>query len=263
MSPPSVSALPRQCLEHIYDRLHVHDRLRLNAALPARERVTKTMRTCTAVDAKLAAACLAMKRIRRKGRAVPLRIVRFMEHHARDPTVVHLLESEDAVTRAAMSAAMSAAASRVTWTLDDRLKHIDVATEAELADVVAAMWAIATPEQFAEFVRHPKTRRLVVARDWYMFNVINHGNETLAAHLIACGAETYGLDIAAALHVVVSGTGNGLLTDPRCREMILRLLPTDPVVVETVIDSILDDLDADALARVAAASAVAIAVTLQ
>jgi hypothetical protein len=58
----TLERLPRECLEKVYDELHVHDRLRLNMALPRSQRVTSTLSTDTENDRRLAVAWIAMKK---------------------------------------------------------------------------------------------------------------------------------------------------------------------------------------------------------
>jgi hypothetical protein len=86
---PGLHELPVEILHEIYDRLHVHDRFRLNAALPRNARVTKTTRTDEAIDTKMAMCVIALKQHRR-----PLGdgLSSFLALHWQDPTVIELVK---------------------------------------------------------------------------------------------------------------------------------------------------------------------------
>lgn len=229
--------LPRELFEAVYDRLHVHDRMRLNAALPRGLRRKKSRN-----DDALALACLATKRRRRSAS-----LSAFLLDNLAEPTVRSMLEED---------AALGEELRGIARERDLRSARVDSAvfrdaTMDELKVVVSDVIRAGTPERLEELA--PIARRVFETRTGAfrcdaLFSALNYRNEAMAAHLVSRGRELYGIDVDEMTRFVTEGFGKNLMTSPRTRQLILRVVPLTPEQRQTVIHSMLDDLDVEAYA---------------
>jgi hypothetical protein len=259
-----LTELPRACLEHVYDLLHVHDRLRLNMALPAACRVTQTKRTDSRKDARLAAACLALKRRRQRGDVGRVsrtsRISALLEEEAEDPTVRALVVEHAEVLPVQMQ--MGQAQAPGQQGLVQRVNSVCASADASgdpefLRSVVDDVIRSGTPALFAALVDASPEAAKRLCDDALLFNLVVCGNEALAAHVLADGEALYarhGLDTDELVRFIVSGPGRTLAsTDSFRGELLLRLLPHNDALRERVLGGMYNDLDVDAIKRTARA----------
>ena len=230
--------LPRELFEAVYDRLHVHDRMRLNAAMPRDRRVTRGAR----IDERLALACLATKRRRR---SAPLKA--FLLDNLAEPTVRSMLE-EDATLAEDLRATAREREIRDAKVASDIPRD---ATKDELEVLVLDMIRNGTPERLEAFA--PVARQVLEVRHGSkcdaLFSALNYQNDDMAAHLVSRGRELYGIDVDAMVRFVTEGYGRSLMTSRRTRESILRVVPLTAEQRREVIHSMMDDLDVDAYIR--------------
>lgn len=229
--------LPRELFEAVYDRLHVHDRMRVNAAMPRDRRVTKRN------DAKLALACLATKRRRR---SAPLKA--FLLDNLAEPTVRSMLE-EDATLADDLRATAREREIRDAKVASDIPRD---ATKGELEVLVLDMIRNGTPERLEAFA--PVARQVLEVRVGFrcdaLFSALNYRNDDMAAHLVGRGRDLYGIDVDAMVRFVTEGHGSSLMTSPRTRDSILRIVPLTAEQRQRVVHSMMDDLDVNAYTQV-------------
>ena len=243
--------LPRALLEDVYDMLHVHDRIRLNAALPRNGRVERTTRTSRQKDDKLALVCLAMKRKPATVRPAAATL-RFLSENRNEPTVRALVD-EHGVALPVLDE--SGLLDRVRSKCQLPMLASDVSSDPSVHEEIARLLVEhGTPQQL-EALAVPLGHAIIDIGSTILFVALNYRNEAMVKHLVERGAELYGIDVAAALEVVTEGSGSFLLRTPRCRESMLRLLPLSAAHREIVLESALDDLDVEAWRRMSAACA--------
>ena len=258
--------LPRALLEAVYDELHVHDRLRLNAALPKDYRVVKTARTDKVKDEKLALACVAMKRPRQnKKRATAMLL--FMAENRDDPTVLslvadHGLELPHKFVSTLIGRIMKQRCAPVSVSASEMpvsapelpVSASDVpadATAKEREEIVDALLRGGTVEQLETLCSQPSGPLAghLAARKNVLFMLLNSMNHALFEHVLSKGAELYGLDIEEQTLYVTEGSGRGLLTTPHTREKMVSRLRLSEEQRQTALDSALDDMDIAAWKR--------------
>ena len=230
--------LPLSCVEKIYDELHVHDRLRMNMALPCAQRVTRTIKTDTANDRHLAVAWVAMKKRSSKKLSRPIKAL--LTRNSGDPTV------------RAMVAELGVPTSEFELEVLKKKPFVNAAeidecnmTEKDAAAFVEELLRTCTVEQFVELATRggPVVRRIAISAD-AMFTVLNFRNLPLFEWIAKNGADV-GFDVHAGTSLIVHGSGKGLLTYKDKRDLIVRHLPLDEAQRAALLDAMLDDLDAD------------------
>ena len=265
--------LPRALLEAVYDELHVHDRLRLNAALPKDYRVVKTARTDKVKDEKLALACVAMKRPRQnKKRATAMLL--FMAENRDDPTVLslvadHGLELPHKFVSTLIGRIMKQRGAPVSVSAPEMpvsasempvsapelpVSASDVpadATAKEREEIVDALLRGGTVEQLKTLCSQPSGPLAghLAARKNVLFMLLNSMNHALFEHVLSKGDELYGLGIEEQTLYVTEGSGRGLLTTPHTREKMVSRLRLSEEQRQTALESALDDMDIAAWKR--------------
>jgi hypothetical protein len=259
--------LPKDILEAVYDRLHVHDRLRLNAVLPKDRRIFRTTRTDRDKDRRLALACVATKKLRSKrkvhgdgmskwipGLSPGLALRNFMLDNADDPTVV-ALTSEDPE----LASDLRAEERRRALLLAERSPAGVVPADAsldELADMVFSIVRRGDPERLEAVAEH--ARRVFASEggvesysrsrsaETAFFAAINSRNDAMAAHLLARGGDLYGASADEMVKYVTEGFGRVLLTSSHTRGIMLRIVPLTEAQRDAALSSMAEDLDVDA-----------------
>lgn len=87
--------LPVDCQAIVFEKLEVHDRLRLNTAL-AKSKINATINTTAKDDKTLLAICKILRKPTAK-RPIARKIIAFMQVHVEDPTVTRLCHDHDIV----------------------------------------------------------------------------------------------------------------------------------------------------------------------
>jgi hypothetical protein len=242
----TLERLPRQLLENVYDRLHVHDRMRLNAALPRGMRVVRSTHTDSATDARLAACVLALRRCRRPLGKV---LVEFLQRHRADPTVVALV-AEHGLTSAELPAIIDPPfevyASRIRQgTLPVSLAELEPFLPTHVHEVTELALVWGTPEQF-DMLMASELFRPLLFNDRCVFKALCYRNDRLLKHLLS----RHGPEVSAAVTYVTRGPGANLLVSPRTREVALDLLPLSEDDRGRIEGTVLHELNVEEYARI-------------
>ena len=88
--PSLLLDLPTELRHRVYDALEIDDRIRLNAALPREDRITRTMRTDAKRDRTLGVVARFMKRRHVPFRELEGKIRMFVRENGDDPTIARL-----------------------------------------------------------------------------------------------------------------------------------------------------------------------------
>jgi hypothetical protein len=255
--PPSSSTqlldLPAGCMAHVYDALHIRDRVRLNAALPKDRRVTATTRTDRAKDGKLA---LVYRTMKRRGMCVVKpKMLRFLSENRGDPTVDALAAEHVRLfpcTRTSLS--MLGAIEDIRLRITGAAAGRPLVTPEELRDSrvdlkLVATWVMtsASPEQFDALVADDQVacqlRNGSSSADHMLFMATNFGNRPLLEHLVAHSEARHGMSIATAVDDMLHRCSGCLALRKDMRDLLLRCVPLSTEQREVLRGMVEDDLD--------------------
>lgn len=195
--------LPRELLELVYDRLEVADRIRLNMSLPKGFAVTKTTRTSTSNDTKLAVVCMFLKRRAHLLGSLEVKVedmspvmCKFFRNNLQDPTMIRIANEMPQVVPALLPM-------RGRWLFDlvnviQQKRPVDAEKiawadfEDTIEDVVQAVIVNGTPDMFDGFMAYKNCFQAHVLQHFssFVFGLVNYGNNSLLSHLMQMGEHT-------------------------------------------------------------------------
>lgn len=197
---PSLSRLtdlPRELLEQVYDLLEVSDRVRLNLSLPKGSAVTKTTRTSTANDAKIAVVYMFLKRRASLLGASEVRVnemspamCKFFQKNITDPTLIRIATEMPQVVPAPLAVHGRLLLDLITMIRERQ--PIDAGAIAwtefvyDIEDVVQAVVTSGTPNMFDKFMATHNCFQTYILQHFnsFVFGLVNYGNSSLLTHLM-------------------------------------------------------------------------------